>query len=246
MADHSAPYHVTRETTSETASEDGLIRGLGLLDATTLVAGSMIGSGIFIVSADIARQVGSPGGSSRYGAAEAAPTAEAAGRRAEPLGTRKAYGGALAACGGGEDGRREGDRGHSARATACGGEGQAELHLARLVAKAVSSLTACAMCFAEILVASSISAGLPDPGMSRTPRCTNRTISPATLASASAARTASPSPPSTQWSSTTQSRPLGRPQRVHERGGVDRLHGIGVDHPDLDRVPQLFGGRDPS
>jgi APA family basic amino acid/polyamine antiporter len=38
-----------------------LIRGLGLLDSTMLVAGSMIGSGIFIVSADIARQVGSPG-----------------------------------------------------------------------------------------------------------------------------------------------------------------------------------------
>ncbi len=39
----------------------GLVRGLGLLDATMLVAGSMIGSGIFIVSADIARQVGSSG-----------------------------------------------------------------------------------------------------------------------------------------------------------------------------------------
>ena len=34
---------------------------LGLLSATTLVIGSMIGSGIFIVSADISRQVGSPG-----------------------------------------------------------------------------------------------------------------------------------------------------------------------------------------
>ncbi|MGB8510291.1 MAG: amino acid permease [Pyrinomonadaceae bacterium] len=39
----------------------GFIRGLGLLDSTMIVAGSMIGSGIFIVSADIARQVGSPG-----------------------------------------------------------------------------------------------------------------------------------------------------------------------------------------
>src|SRR5438105_541373 len=37
------------------------IRGLGLLDSTMLVAGSMIGSGVFIVSADIARLVGSPG-----------------------------------------------------------------------------------------------------------------------------------------------------------------------------------------
>ena len=34
-----------------------LPRRLGLLDATTVVAGSMIGSGIFIVSADISRQV---------------------------------------------------------------------------------------------------------------------------------------------------------------------------------------------
>ena len=38
-----------------------IIRGLGLLDSTMLVAGSMIGSGIFIVSSIIARQVGSPG-----------------------------------------------------------------------------------------------------------------------------------------------------------------------------------------
>ncbi len=40
---------------------EGFIRGLGLLDSTMIVAGSMIGSGIFIVSADISRQVGSPG-----------------------------------------------------------------------------------------------------------------------------------------------------------------------------------------
>lgn len=36
-------------------------KSLGFLDSTALVAGSMIGSGIFIVSADIARNVGSPG-----------------------------------------------------------------------------------------------------------------------------------------------------------------------------------------
>ncbi len=36
-------------------------RGLGLIDSTMIVIGSMIGSGIFIVSADIARTVGSPG-----------------------------------------------------------------------------------------------------------------------------------------------------------------------------------------
>jgi APA family basic amino acid/polyamine antiporter len=44
------------------AAEEGFVRGLGFLDSTMLVAGSMIGSGIFIVSADIARQVGSAGG----------------------------------------------------------------------------------------------------------------------------------------------------------------------------------------
>jgi APA family basic amino acid/polyamine antiporter len=36
-------------------------KSLGFIDSTALVAGSMIGSGIFIVSADIARSVGSPG-----------------------------------------------------------------------------------------------------------------------------------------------------------------------------------------
>jgi APA family basic amino acid/polyamine antiporter len=45
----------------ETTTPDGFVRGLGLLDSTMIVAGSMIGSGIFIVSADISRQVGSPG-----------------------------------------------------------------------------------------------------------------------------------------------------------------------------------------
>ena len=36
-------------------------RGLGLYDSTMVVVGSMIGSGIFIVSAEMARQIGSPG-----------------------------------------------------------------------------------------------------------------------------------------------------------------------------------------
>src|SRR3569832_2018498 len=45
----------------EQTTREGFIRGLGLLDSTMIVAGSMIGSGIFIVSADIARQVGSAG-----------------------------------------------------------------------------------------------------------------------------------------------------------------------------------------
>ncbi len=39
-----------------------LKRGLSLFDSATIVAGSMIGSGIFIVSADIVRQTGSPAG----------------------------------------------------------------------------------------------------------------------------------------------------------------------------------------
>src|SRR5712675_507119 len=37
------------------------VKALGLTSATTLVMGSMIGSGIFIVSSDVARQVKSPG-----------------------------------------------------------------------------------------------------------------------------------------------------------------------------------------
>ncbi len=41
--------------------ENKFKRSLGLLDSTMIVAGSMIGSGIFIVSADIARTVGSSG-----------------------------------------------------------------------------------------------------------------------------------------------------------------------------------------
>jgi APA family basic amino acid/polyamine antiporter len=36
-------------------------RELGLMDGTMLVVGSMIGSGIFIVSSDMVRQLGSAG-----------------------------------------------------------------------------------------------------------------------------------------------------------------------------------------
>ena len=43
-----------------THQDKELIQGLGLTSATMLVMGSMIGSGIFIVSADISRQVDSP------------------------------------------------------------------------------------------------------------------------------------------------------------------------------------------
>lgn len=42
-------------------SQTSLVRGLGLLDATMIVIGSMIGSGIFIVSAKSGALVGSPG-----------------------------------------------------------------------------------------------------------------------------------------------------------------------------------------
>src|SRR5438309_1280430 len=49
--------------TGETAVQEdkSFKRSLGLLDGTMIVAGSMIGSGIFIVSADITRNVGSAG-----------------------------------------------------------------------------------------------------------------------------------------------------------------------------------------
>lgn len=50
------------EATELEQPKEGFIRSLGLLDSTMIVAGSMIGSGIFIVSADISRQTGSAGG----------------------------------------------------------------------------------------------------------------------------------------------------------------------------------------
>ena len=47
--------------TNTTPPVNELVKGLGLFDSTMIVVGSMIGSGIFIVSADIAHQVQSPG-----------------------------------------------------------------------------------------------------------------------------------------------------------------------------------------
>ena len=47
--------------TESSLTDPGFVRGLGFVDSTMIVAGSMIGSGIFIVSADITRQVGSAG-----------------------------------------------------------------------------------------------------------------------------------------------------------------------------------------
>src|SRR5881398_1534558 len=52
---------MTTALTEAPVTDQKLVRGLGLLDSTMLVAGSMIGSGIFIVSADIGRDVGSSG-----------------------------------------------------------------------------------------------------------------------------------------------------------------------------------------
>jgi APA family basic amino acid/polyamine antiporter len=43
------------------SSPPKLVRGLGLIDASMIVVGSMIGSGIFITSAESARLVGAPG-----------------------------------------------------------------------------------------------------------------------------------------------------------------------------------------
>jgi len=47
--------------TGPDASESGFVRGLGLGSATAIVAGALIGSGIFIVSQDIAATIGAPG-----------------------------------------------------------------------------------------------------------------------------------------------------------------------------------------
>jgi APA family basic amino acid/polyamine antiporter len=44
-----------------TTETKGFVRGLNLFDATMIVIGTMIGSGIFLVSADMARLINSPG-----------------------------------------------------------------------------------------------------------------------------------------------------------------------------------------
>ena len=54
--------NVTAPTDESSAQpHTGFIKAITLTDATMLVAGAMIGSGIFIVSADMGRSVGSPG-----------------------------------------------------------------------------------------------------------------------------------------------------------------------------------------
>jgi len=52
---------VTTETTDSKSRPGALVRELGTLDSTMIVVGSMIGSGIFITSAESARLVGAPG-----------------------------------------------------------------------------------------------------------------------------------------------------------------------------------------
>src|SRR5262245_58040158 len=50
-----------RSKTADQRSSSSLVRALGPIDATMIVIGSMIGSGIFIVSAESSRLSGAPG-----------------------------------------------------------------------------------------------------------------------------------------------------------------------------------------
>jgi APA family basic amino acid/polyamine antiporter len=58
----STPLRVAQDDSfvETTAGAPHFVRGMGLFSATAIVIGSMIGSGIFIVSADMSRTVGSP------------------------------------------------------------------------------------------------------------------------------------------------------------------------------------------
>jgi APA family basic amino acid/polyamine antiporter len=55
------PTTTTENPEAPAAGETGLVRELGTTDATMIVMGAMIGSGIFITSAESARLVGAPG-----------------------------------------------------------------------------------------------------------------------------------------------------------------------------------------
>src|SRR5690348_1856991 len=57
MADSTQPL-----AQNSTKQDHGFVRAIGLFDGTMIVVGSMIGSGIFIVAAEISRQTGSPAG----------------------------------------------------------------------------------------------------------------------------------------------------------------------------------------
>src|SRR3954467_11267830 len=60
-ASGSAQSAVRNPQSNATGLDTEFHRGLGLYDSTMVVVGSMIGSGIFIVSADMSRNIGSPG-----------------------------------------------------------------------------------------------------------------------------------------------------------------------------------------
>jgi basic amino acid/polyamine antiporter, APA family len=61
MKEDTAAMLDTRTPAADPPLDTEFTRGLGLFDSTMVVVGSMIGSGIFLVSAEMARQVGSPG-----------------------------------------------------------------------------------------------------------------------------------------------------------------------------------------
>jgi APA family basic amino acid/polyamine antiporter len=61
MNERQVPAVPPADVSSIRLQSSGLRQSLGLFDSTMLVAGCMIGAGIFIVSADMARQVGSVG-----------------------------------------------------------------------------------------------------------------------------------------------------------------------------------------
>ncbi|MGE0683301.1 MAG: APC family permease [Candidatus Binatia bacterium] len=61
MSNQTVASSPSAQSSSAAPHEGRFHRELGLLDASAIVAGSMIGSGIFIVSSDVARTVGSPG-----------------------------------------------------------------------------------------------------------------------------------------------------------------------------------------
>ncbi len=55
-------YQTANRRAAQSAGQHQFVKAIGLFDGTMIVVGSMIGSGIFIVAADISRQTGSAGG----------------------------------------------------------------------------------------------------------------------------------------------------------------------------------------
>ena len=58
--DTKPPVPIASDWEIHSHQDKELVKGLGLTSATMLVMGSMIGSGIFIVSSEISREVNSP------------------------------------------------------------------------------------------------------------------------------------------------------------------------------------------